>query len=84
MKVPLAGGAPTVLATGADPLGIAVDGVSVYWTDYGTGTVASIPLGGGAPTLLAAGQSGANGICQDATSLYWADSTSETVMKLAK
>jgi hypothetical protein len=33
------GGTPTVIATNQSALGIAVDATSVYWTNYGFGTV---------------------------------------------
>jgi hypothetical protein len=42
-KVPLAGGAMTMLATACNPGGIAVDGTSVYWTDWGLGAVMKAP-----------------------------------------
>jgi hypothetical protein len=48
------------------------------------GTVMKRPLGGGAATTLACGQSDPSGIAVDATSVYWTNPTSGTVMKLPK
>jgi hypothetical protein len=58
-----------------------VDGASVYWTDYDSGTVMKVPRAGGALTQIAAGQLGPHGIAVNATSVYWTDMGSGTVMK---
>jgi hypothetical protein len=78
MKVPLAGGNPTTLASRQDdpPYGIAVDVTSVYWTNTTAGSVMSVALAGGKPTTLASGQSAPRDIAVDATSVYWTNSTS--------
>jgi hypothetical protein len=63
LKVPLAGGTPTTLASeDADAVAAAIDATSVYWTTVGayspgvggeTGTVKKVPIDGGAATTLA-------------------------------
>ena len=98
VRTPLDGGAPRTLAelnlnphnNAASPVGIAVDGTSVYWTipDPG-GSVKSVPVGGGTVATVAAGQGSSQpwGIATDATSVYWTDLTSQTasfVMRTAK
>ncbi|HET6280877.1 MAG TPA: HYR domain-containing protein, partial [Polyangia bacterium] len=73
---------PTTLASAqAGPLGIAVDGTSVYWTNGDDGTVMKVALSGGAPTTLASGQNTPRGIAVDGASVYWA--AGNTVMKVA-
>jgi hypothetical protein len=72
-------GTPTILASGREPEGIAVDSTSVYWTNYGDGTVMKVPTGGGTPTTLASGQGNPYRIAVDPTCVYW--TSGRTVMK---
>jgi hypothetical protein len=67
LKVPLAGGTPTTLASGqCTPAGIAIDSTSVYWTNSSengnNGTVMKVALDGSGMTTLASGQSYPNSI----------------------
>ena len=72
MKVPLGGGPPTTLAARQRvPTSIAVDGKSVYWTNYDVGTVAKVPVGGGSVVTLASGQPSPAQIAVNAASVFW-------------
>lgn len=88
-KLPLTGGAPTVLAsTQDDPRALALDATTVYWTNTGlnnaVGSVMQIAKTGGAPTTLATGLSVPSGIAVDATDVYWVNTTAGTVMRVPK
>jgi hypothetical protein len=88
MKVPLVGGAPTMLSS-SPAAGIAVDAAYVYFTNFyaGPGAVRKVAKSGGATITLATGQLLPWGIAVDATSVYWTDAGNEngatgTIMKL--
>jgi hypothetical protein len=84
MKLPIAGGAPTTLASGQNnPQRIVIDATNVYWTNEGSsvqglapsntdGTVMQVPIGGGVPTTLASQQFLLGEIAVDASSVYFA------------
>ena len=82
LKVPIAGGTPTLLAFGQEyPWGIAVDHTSVYWTNGGTsdidpanGSVMKVSLDGGIPVVLASGQADPSRIAVDGEAVYWSNS----------
>jgi hypothetical protein len=67
------------LATGLrhQPLAVAVDATSVYWTNTGypsnSGSVMKVPVCGGEATTLAADRGRPQYIAVDATSVYWVD-----------
>jgi hypothetical protein len=83
MKVPLAGGAATSLASGPQSSALVVDATNVYWA--GNETVMSVPIKGGTVTTLAPSPDlGVSpGIAVTATDLYWTNERG-TVMKVDK
>ncbi len=77
----LTGGAPAVLASGQiGPVGVVVNGGTVYWANRGDGTIMAVPVTGGAPTVLASGQNNPAYVAVDNGTVYWADSSDGTVM----
>jgi sugar lactone lactonase YvrE len=88
MKMPLAGGTATPLATALyNPGGVVVDASNAYWVGEnpgsGVGEVYKVAKGGGTPTTLATVGSFPEYLTVDATSVYWTDAAANTVNKVA-
>lgn len=77
VAAPLGGGIPRVLTSDQKyPEAIAVDAMSVYWTnlsldDRGAGAVMKVPLAGGSPTVLAAHQNMPMGLAVLGKFVFW-------------
>jgi hypothetical protein len=75
IKVSLAGGAITTLASGQCPSAIAIDATSVYWTARCaiSGSVMKVALDGGTVTTLAVQNPRLTqgGVAVDGTNVYW-------------
>jgi sugar lactone lactonase YvrE len=83
MKVPIAGGKPSVLAKATNPWVIAVYGSEVYWTDGDD--ILSAASSGGTATTLATGQAFPFDLAVDATDLYWTNASGAgAVLKMPK
>jgi hypothetical protein len=82
MKVPLGGGAITVLdVSPSGHAAVALDASNLYWTNY-DGTVMKMPSGGGTPVRLASGHPGQTCIAVDTTHVYWANWDEGFIMKV--
>ncbi len=87
MQAPIGGGAPISLASG-ESARIALDTANVYFTtqtgaEPNANEVVSVPVGGGTPTTLVTGQSGAEGIAVVGKNVFWVNTGTGAVMKLA-
>jgi hypothetical protein len=60
-----------------------VDASGVYFTDN-TGSVFRVALSGGAAVQIASGQSSPLAIALDDTAVYWINTGTSTIMKVAK
>jgi hypothetical protein len=83
------GGAPTALASGGvQPVALAVDGSSVYWTDSSSVLKCAVSGCGGAPSFVADYRSSPGAIAVDATRVYWAEGATSgfggTIVSAAK
>jgi hypothetical protein len=84
VKVPIEGGATTVLASGqVSPADIAVDGTRVYWTTMVTaGQVMSALIAGGGLVTMATSQASPDRIAVANGIAYWTNSAAGTLMKV--
>jgi hypothetical protein len=84
MRLPLTGGAPTILAKNVgEPLFLASDGASLYWTDGEVdGKVVKLDLAAGAqPVVLIDGQSGPRALAVRDGFVYWTDVADGTLLR---
>jgi uncharacterized membrane protein YgcG len=88
LSIPTAGGASVLLAEAqAQPRGLAVDALHIYWTNAANGTVMRIAKDGSdnkAATVMASGGQEPIGIAIDETAVYWADDKANLLRKVAK
>jgi hypothetical protein len=78
-----AGAGPVVLAINQNgPLGVAADGINVYWTNHGDGSVMKCAACGcgQSPTPVMGTQLGAYAIVTDGNNVYWTTETGNTVL----
>lgn len=78
------GGAAILVASANDPFGIALSGASLYWTNYGNGSVKKVATTGGVKTTIATGQLNPGFIAVDTTSVHWTEPGGGTVKKANK
>lgn len=78
------GGAVTMVASANDPFGIALNGASLYWTNYGDGSVEKVATTGGVKTTIATGQLNPGFMAVDTTSVYWTEPGGGTIKKANK
>ncbi len=75
LRVPLTGGSPTTIASGAGcPVSLALGDVTLYVAGFDGSDITSVPLGGGTPTTLASGADRPVGVAADRASVYWTTS----------
>ena len=73
MKVPVAGGSPTVLAPGSGcASAITADDANVYWIDS-LGRVLKMPVNGGSANALTPDVTSGGCIAEDGVNAYWID-----------
>jgi hypothetical protein len=84
MRVPVSGiSNPVAITTTTGLGGVAADASGVYWVDN-TSTVSALPTGATTPVTIATGQGAPEYVIVDATTIYWTNSSSGTVMAVAK
>lgn len=86
---PVAGSAAKLADVGQLPLGLALDGSSLFWTDRDKGTVMEFrvdgaPDGGARETTWVSGHTTPTGIAVDGGYLYWTNASTGAVMRLSR
>jgi len=77
--------APIAVASGQEtPENVAADDTTVYWTNWGDGTVMSAPRGGGPTSTIAMDQKSPDAIALDDDYVYWTESSGGTVNRAPK
>lgn len=81
--VPVNGGSVATLATvaGAHPVGVAVKGSYVFWTNWGAGTIQRVGLSGGTPVELSSGENLPHRIVSDGTNVWWTSIGNDAVRR---
>jgi streptogramin lyase len=65
---------------GSTPIGVAVDGSHVYWTNFAQNTIGRANLDGtGADQSFITGGSAPNGVAVDGSHVYWINATTNTI-----
>jgi hypothetical protein len=85
MKVPLSGGTPSAISQGAGAGAVVLDADSIYWFDRSSPDsflIQKAPLAGGSPTTVATSVGQVWSIAVDDTSLYFADASGGTIVKV--
>ncbi len=82
--VPLAGGAPVMLAPMASTFALASDGTNLYYFEFNDETLIQVPLAGGAPRTLADSVTAPSeqSLATDAHAVYWI--ANDSVYKMVK
>ena len=74
----------TTVASANDPFGIALNGASLYWTNYSDGSVEKVATTGGVKATIATGQLNPGFIAVDTTSVYWTEQGGGRIRKANK
>jgi hypothetical protein len=78
------GGVVTLAPSQNDPLGLGVATGSVFWANYGAGTLMTCTLPGCAATTMASSQAGPWPVAVNGTSVFWGDTNGGTIFECAQ
>jgi hypothetical protein len=81
---PLAGGAPSLIATHQTPVALATDADRLYWLDASKGTLVAHDKSGGGLVVLATQQYGTGRLTLDDDYLYWTSYESNVIGRVMR